>query len=143
MKFVTNTYQLHSNSGGAWNTGSTDNFNLTNADVVLNAGVSNSANNSDAGFTVASTTGNTLTINGNITTNNNRTLYGAINSGTLTLNNTVSVGTTNSGFFVDLNGGTLNINSTGAIANTASIGGLGNRAGFVISLRNGGVLRKY
>jgi autotransporter-associated beta strand protein len=133
LKFTT-VFSTNSSSGSAWTTGSANIINMTNADVTLDAGL-NMGNNGDGGISVASTTGNTLTLNGTVTANNNRTMYAIVNSGTLTLNNTVSANTgqPNWGFFVILNGGTLNVNSAGAISNNANIGGPGSRAGFTIA----------
>ena len=131
LKFST-AFNTNSNNGGAWTTASQNVFNLTNADVILDAGLA-MGNNGDGGITLASTTGNSLTINGVVTTNNNRTTAAVVSSGTLNLNNTVALSGTNQGFFVVLNGGTLNLNNAGSIRNNASIGGTGNRAGFLIA----------
>lgn len=131
---LTSAFQTNSNSGSAWTNSFNNIFNLTDADVILDAGMS-MGNNGNGGITVNSSTGNTLTINGNITTNTNRTSNAVVSSGTLTLNNTVSLGGTNQGFWVTLNGGTLNVNNAGAIRNNSVISG--TRAGLVLA---GGIL---
>ncbi|MGC3992380.1 MAG: autotransporter-associated beta strand repeat-containing protein [Chthoniobacteraceae bacterium] len=130
LKFTT-AFQSNGSASGAWATNAQDVFNLTNADVILDAGWA--AGGLMGGFTVNSTTGNTLTVNGNITNTGSRTTAGIVNSGTLTLNNTMSGAFTgtNYGFFVTLNGGTLNINNAGAIRNNSAISG--TRAGLAIA----------
>lgn len=132
LEFTT-TFQTNSNSGGAWSTTAQNIFNLTGADVTLNGLAM--GNNGNGGVTVNSAAGNALTLNGVVTTNNNRTSAGIVNSGTLTLNNTISVNTgqPNWGFFVILNGGTLNVNNADAIRNNAAPGGPGNRAGLTLA----------
>lgn len=131
LKFGTTAYHLSGGSGAAWG-GNNNNFNLTSANVILN-GMDDSAGNGDVVLVLASTSGNTLTINGTVTVNGSRTIGATVNSGVLTLNNTVTQsGGANYGFFVNLNGGTLNLNNN-AINNNASIGGTGNRAGFALA----------
>jgi fibronectin-binding autotransporter adhesin len=107
-------------SSGSAAAGPTTTFNLTNANVILNAGVT--AGN-DNGITVASTTSNSLQINGNITNNTARTFFATIGSGILTLNNTVSGSGANWGLLANLSGGTLNINNNTAFNG----GGAGNK----------------
>lgn len=122
MKFNTAAaYAIGGNSGSAWG-GDTTAFNLTGANLILNGLIQQ--NNNDCIISLSSSSGNTLTINGTVTANNNRTIGATVNSGVLTLNNTVSANTgqPNWGFFVNLNGGTLNLNNAGAIANNHSPG---------------------
>lgn len=135
LKFTT-AFKTNSNSGAAFTASSNNVFNLTNANVILDAGVS-MGNNGDGGIALNSSTGNSLTINGVVTTNTNRTTAGIVNSGTLVLNNTVAPNGTNQGFFVYLNGGTLDIHNAGAVRNNSAIVAAQNRAGLVL---NGGTL---
>ena len=122
LKFGT-TFQISSSSTAA-GIGDVTNFNLTNANVIL-TGLSESATNSDGGIAVASTTGNSLTINGVVASNTNRTLFATVNSGTLILNNTVTRGgNANNGFNINLNGGTLNVQNAAAIASQGNNAGL-------------------
>jgi autotransporter-associated beta strand protein len=140
LQFSGTTFQITSNSGSAFG-GAQDIFNLNNANVILNNGLSNSNNGTfvDGGIVVNSTTGNSLTINGNVYAGGNpgvgnRTIFAILNSGVLTLNNSVTNnGGINFGFFVTLNGGTLNINASGAINTNASIGGAGNTCGLTLT----------
>jgi len=117
LKF-TASFHINGASGGAFG-GNNNTFNLTNANVIFNAGIDNSAGNTDSFITVASTTGNSLTVNGTVSSNGSRTIGAVVNSGVLTLNNTVNNngGGANNGFWVTLNGGTLNVNNAGAISN--------------------------
>jgi len=137
LKFTT-AFQTNSNSGSAFTYTIGQNvFNLNGANVILDGGVS-MGNNGDGSIVVNSASGNdTLTINGTVTTNNNRTTAGIVNSGTLILNNAVSLSGSNQGFFVFLNGGTLNVQNAGAIRNNSGAALSSNRAGFTI---NGGTL---
>jgi autotransporter-associated beta strand protein len=116
LKFGTSTYQLSGGSGGAFG-GNSNTFNLNGANVILN-GLSNSTTNGDVFITVASTSGNSLTLNGQVASNGSRTIGAIVNSGVLTLNNTVNgLNGANTGFWVTLNGGTLNLNNAAAINN--------------------------
>jgi fibronectin-binding autotransporter adhesin len=133
------SFGTSANNSTAWG-GPETTFNLTNANVVLNG-----MNATDGGMSVNSTTGNTLTINGTVSSSTNRTIYAHVNSGTLTLNNTVAgVAGTNNGFFVTLNGGTLNIQNAAAIntnANSGNNGGAGlTIAGGTLNNTNGAAL---
>ena len=124
-----NSFGVSANGSSAWG-GPVTTFSLDGANVILNG-----MNANDGGMSVSSTTGNSLTINGTVSTGNARTIGATINSGVLTLNNTVNLGGTsaNYGFFVNQNAGTLNVNNGGAIRNNAAIGGTGNRAGLAIA----------
>ncbi len=134
-------FQIASNSGAA-NGGPTTTFNMNTANLIL-TGLSNTANNCDGGIAVASTTGGSLTLNGTVSTNTNRTLFATLNSGVLILNNSVSTGGgANAGFFVTVNGGTLQINNTAVIAATRNpgltiVGGtVGNSSGAALTESN-------
>lgn len=118
---------INGTGGGAWALNSF-NVDLNGADMLLN-GLSQT--NVNGGITVSSSTGNSLTIEGNVFTSTARTLFARVNSGALNLNNTVSTGGgTNQGFFALLDGGTLNVNNADAIQNNRAI--TGSSAGLVI-----------
>jgi autotransporter-associated beta strand protein len=127
-------YQLSGNSGAAFG-GTDDYFNLNGANVIFN-GMNDTSAAGDDILVLSSATGNSLTINGTVSVLNNRTAGAILNSGILTLNNTVTgAGGANTGFWVNVNGGTLNVNNAGAINNN-DYAAHGNY-GFVIA---GGVL---
>jgi autotransporter-associated beta strand protein len=93
-------------------------FVLTNANVILSGGISETDTNLDAGIAVVSPTNNTLTLSGKVITNTNRTIFIRAGLGsTVNLNNTLSLaGGTNTAFFAYLSGGNLNINKPGVIS---------------------------
>ena len=105
------SFGVSANGSSAWG-GPETAFNLTGANVILNG-----MSASDGGMSVSSSTGNTLTINGNVSYNTARTFYAKVNSGTLILNNTDtgSHSGANWGFYANLNGGTLCLNAANAI----------------------------
>ncbi|MEO5715947.1 MAG: autotransporter-associated beta strand repeat-containing protein [Luteolibacter sp.] len=109
----------------------TGTINLSGADMTLNTGVTfNNATNGP--LLVVNANSNTLVINGNYTTGNNRWAGITLNNGTLTLANGQNGGSsTNNGVYAILNGGTLNLNNANAI------GGANAGNNFII---NGGTL---
>jgi len=117
LQFTT-LFGTTSNSGLAW-AGPINVFTLNGANVVLNGLYM--ANGGDGFISINSTTGNSLTINGLVGTNGNRTLGAIVNSGVLILNNTVNTNynnggaTNNQGFYIAVNGGTLDLNNAVAI----------------------------
>ena len=124
---------------------STTTINLNGANVVLN-GINNDNNGYDNLY-VASSTGNTLTINGQIYTegngNGNRNVTVQVNSGVLILNTTVAEkGSTNAGLNINLSGGTLDLQDNPGITGpdgsagyvTLSSGTLNNISGSALTL---------
>jgi autotransporter-associated beta strand protein len=145
LSFGPSAYALSGNSGSAFG-GNNNNFNLTGANVILN-GLNDAAGNGDVVLVLAGAYGNeALTINGTVTYNVGRTIGAIVNSGILTLNNTVSgPGGANWGFWATLNSGTLNLNNGGAINNNNTLvhgnpafyingGNLGNSSGAAVTL---------
>ena len=94
---------------------STSTINLSGANVTLNAGV-NYNGVANGNNLIVNGNSNTLLINGTWTVSTNRWSNITVNSGTVTMNYTMSgVGGVNSGVGTTLNGGVLNINNTGVI----------------------------
>ena len=139
------TFQLSGIGAGA----GTTTFNLNNANVILN-GLSNTTTSVDGGLVVTSTTGNSLTINGQVSTSSNRFINGvAVNSGILILNISSYAGSsTNQGAEFYLNGGTMDVNNNGAIGGatngdhlTISGGTLNNTSGAAVTESNNPVVK--
>ncbi len=132
-------FQLNGVGAGA----GTTTFNLNNANVILN-GLSNTSSATDGGMVVQSTTGNSLTINGTLSTASNRFFGITLNSGTLIDNISGYAGSsTNRGFYANLNGGTWDLNNNQAVGgatngNKLNIAGgtLDNTSGLAVTLAN-------